>query len=84
MLMQCSRKVLRTTAYSADSAHPGRLTRPGWQRWRWPCPASAAEGQAGYGIASDDPLLKLEPTSRIVIPPPRRFPDILFPNTTCL
>ena len=37
----------------------------------------SAEGQAGYGIASDDPLLKLERYSHIVILPPRRFLDMM-------
>jgi predicted nucleic acid-binding protein len=39
--------------------------------------ACAAEGQVGYGIASDDPLLKLERYARITILPPRRFTDML-------
>jgi predicted nucleic acid-binding protein len=39
--------------------------------------ACAVEGQAGYGIASDGRLLKLERYAQIVILPPRRFLDIL-------
>jgi len=39
--------------------------------------ACAVEGQAGYGVAGDDPLLKLERYSHIVILPPRRFLDLL-------
>jgi putative PIN family toxin of toxin-antitoxin system len=39
--------------------------------------ACAVEGQADYGIASDDHLLKLERYSHIVILPPRRFLDVL-------
>jgi len=35
--------------------------------------ACALEGQADYGIASDDHLLKLERYGRTVILPPRRF-----------
>jgi hypothetical protein len=39
--------------------------------------ACAVEGRAGYGIAGDIHLLKLERCARIVILPPRRFPDVL-------
>jgi putative PIN family toxin of toxin-antitoxin system len=39
--------------------------------------ACAVEGQADYGVASDDHLLKLERYSHIEILPPRRFLDVL-------
>jgi hypothetical protein len=35
------------------------------------------QGQAGYGLASDKPLLKQEHYLRIVILPLRRFLDLL-------
>jgi hypothetical protein len=37
----------------------------------------AVEGQAGYGIASHDPLLELERYANIAILPSRRFPEVL-------
>jgi hypothetical protein len=39
--------------------------------------ACAVEGRAGYGVAGDIHLLTLERCARIVILPPRRFPDVL-------
>jgi len=39
--------------------------------------ACAMESQAGYVVASDDHLLKLERYAAIVILPPRRFLDLI-------
>ena len=39
--------------------------------------ACAVAGQAGYVVAGDDHLLKLECYAHIVILPPQRFLDVL-------